>query len=51
MSHVDQLDPRVETDKSLLFSSGIIRAHIELAAEQTGLPLDRVFPVRTESQP
>lgn len=45
MSHVDEVDPRIKTDKSLVFSSGIIQEYLDLAHDQTGVVKDCIFPV------
>lgn len=45
LTQVDTLDERIKTDKSLLFSSGLVMSAREVASMKTGVPVDRVLPV------
>ena len=49
VSHVDELDPRIQSDKSFIFSSGIVRTYLDLAHDLTGVSKDCIFPVRSSS--
>jgi hypothetical protein len=47
VTHVDELDPRINTDKSMLFKSHAVKLYLDMASQKTGLPRKCIFPVST----